>query len=91
MSDRFEELLVNPILVTLARQRGNIDCGSLDSLFVRYGNFTQLVVPIPKGHVSIALDRDADLSEWERRLTKLVATLTKVPGPVAHPDKTANA
>ena len=26
-SDRYEELLVNPTLLTLATQRGNIDCG----------------------------------------------------------------
>jgi hypothetical protein len=26
-SDRYEELLVNPTLLTLTRQRGEIDCG----------------------------------------------------------------
>jgi hypothetical protein len=31
-SDRYEELLVNPTLLTLARQRGGIDCGGLDYL-----------------------------------------------------------
>ena len=31
-SDRYEELLVNPALITLARQRGDIDCGGLDYL-----------------------------------------------------------
>jgi hypothetical protein len=36
-SDRYEELLVNPTLVTLARQRGEIDCGGLDYLVVAYG------------------------------------------------------
>jgi hypothetical protein len=28
-SDRFEELLVNPVLLLLTRQRGEIDCGGL--------------------------------------------------------------
>lgn len=28
-SDRYEELLVNPTLLTLTRQRGEIDCGGL--------------------------------------------------------------
>ena len=37
-SDRYEELLVNPTLLTLATQRGNIDCGGLKYLIVRYGN-----------------------------------------------------
>src|SRR5262249_62402532 len=33
-SDRYEELLVNPTLLTLATQRGNIDCGGLRYLIV---------------------------------------------------------
>lgn len=56
-SDRYEELLVNPALITLARQRGDIDCGGLDYLVVAYGNFFQLVLPIEGGHVSVAVER----------------------------------
>jgi hypothetical protein len=56
-SDRYEELLVNPALVTLARQRGDIDCGGLDYLVVAYGNFFQLVLPVDGGHVSVAIER----------------------------------
>ena len=56
-SDRYEELLVNPTLLTLARQRGEIDCGGLDYLVVAYGNFFQLVLPIDGGHVSVAIER----------------------------------
>jgi hypothetical protein len=59
-SDRFEELLVNPTLLTLARQRGEIDCGGLEFVVVGYGNFRQLVVPLDAGHVSIAFELDAD-------------------------------
>jgi hypothetical protein len=59
-SDRYEELLVNPALVTLARQRGDIDCGGLRYLVVGYGNFHQLVVPVPDGHVSVAFELSAD-------------------------------
>jgi len=59
-SDRYEELLVNPTLLTLARERGEIDCGGLRFLVVGYGNFHQLVVPISGGHVSIAFELDAD-------------------------------
>jgi hypothetical protein len=36
-SDRYEELLVNPTILTLTRQRGEIDCGGLDYVVVRYG------------------------------------------------------
>lgn len=59
-SDRYEELLVNPTLLKLARQRGEIDCGGLRFLIVGYGNFHQLVVPLEAGHVSIAFELDAD-------------------------------
>ncbi|NIR52059.1 hypothetical protein GWO43_25905 [candidate division KSB1 bacterium] len=33
-TDLYEELLVNPTLLKLASQRGNIDCGGLDYLLV---------------------------------------------------------
>ena len=59
-SDRYEELLVNPTVLTLTRQRGEIDCGGLDYVVVRYGNFFQLVAPIEGGHASVAFEPDAD-------------------------------
>lgn len=59
-SDRYEELLVNPILVKAASQRGNIDCGGLDYLLVRYGNFFQFVLPVPWGHISVCIEKSAD-------------------------------
>ena len=34
-SDRYEELLVNPTLLTLVRQRGDVDCGGAQ--FVVWG------------------------------------------------------
>ncbi|MEI8574058.1 hypothetical protein U737_12730 [Methylomonas sp. LW13] len=59
-SDRYEELLVNPTLLKLASQRGNIDCGGLEYLLVRYGNFFQFVCPISLGHISVRIEPDAD-------------------------------
>jgi hypothetical protein len=59
-SDRYEELLVNPAVLTLTRQRGDIDCGGLDYVVVRYGNFFQFVAPIEGGHASVAFEPDAD-------------------------------
>ena len=58
-SDRYEELLVNPTLLMIARQRGNIDCGGFEYLVVRYGNFFQIVHPIFEGHISIAVEATA--------------------------------
>ncbi len=59
-SDRYEELLVNPTVLTLTRQRGDIDCGGLDYVVIRYGNFFQFISPIERGHMSVAFEPDAD-------------------------------
>ena len=60
-SDRYEELLVNPVLLLLTRQRGEIDCGGLEYVIVRYGNFAQVVVSNPTGgHVSVAVSPGED-------------------------------
>src|SRR5271154_1360442 len=55
-SDRYEELFVNPTLLTLARQRGNLDCGGSRFVLVGYGNFHQLIMDLPNGHVSVCFE-----------------------------------
>jgi hypothetical protein len=55
-SDRYEELFVNPTLLTLVRQRGNLDCGGASFVLVRYGNFYQLVINLADGHVSVCFE-----------------------------------
>jgi hypothetical protein len=72
-SDRYEELLVNPTLLKLASQRGNIDCGGLRYVLVRYGNFFQFVLPACSGHVSVCIESDADPVEIGTRISALVA------------------
>jgi hypothetical protein len=59
-SDKYEELIVNPTLLTLTRQRGEIDCGGLEFVVIRYGNFYELVLPLPGGHLSVGLEPHAD-------------------------------
>jgi hypothetical protein len=59
-SDKYEELLVNPTLLKLATQRGNIDCGGMDHILIRYGNFYQLVWPESWGHVSVCIELSAN-------------------------------
>jgi hypothetical protein len=39
-SDHYEELLVNPAILTLAHKRGNIDCGGLEYVVVATGTST---------------------------------------------------
>ena len=57
-SDKYEELLVNPTLIKLASQRGNIDCGGLEYFIIRYGNFFVLLMPCKDGHVNIGIEPD---------------------------------
>ncbi|TMI91806.1 MAG: hypothetical protein E6H06_15900 [Bacteroidetes bacterium] len=57
-SDKYEELLVNPVLIKLASQRGNIDCGGLEYFIIRYGNFFVLLFPCKNGHVNIGVEPD---------------------------------
>ena len=59
-SDRYEELLVNPTLLTLVGQRGRIDCGGLEFVVIRYGNFFQVVRSLSDGHLSVAVEPDGD-------------------------------
>ena len=70
-SDFYEELLVNPTLLSIARQRGELDCGGLRHLIVAYGNFTQVILPAAEGHVSLALERDADAELAIRDIIRL--------------------
>jgi hypothetical protein len=59
-SDRYEERIVNPTLLTLVTQRGNIDCGGVRFVPIRYGNFFQLVHPVRGGHLSVAVEPDGN-------------------------------
>jgi len=72
-SDRYEELLVNPALLTLATQRGNIDCGGLRYLIIGYGHFHQLVVPRTGGHVSIAFELGANPADYLQAILAVMA------------------
>lgn len=59
-SDKYEELIANPVMLKAASQRGNIDCGGLEYLLIRYGNFFQFVLPVSWGHVSVCIEKVAD-------------------------------
>lgn len=57
-SDKYEELIVNPTLLKLVTQRGNIDCGGAPYVLIRYGHFFEFVKPLERGHVSIGIQPD---------------------------------
>lgn len=59
-SDKYEEILVNPTLLLLTKQRGDIDCGGRDWILIRYGEFFQFVQPVKGGHISICIAPRAD-------------------------------
>ena len=59
-SDKYEELIVNPTLLKLVTQRGNIDCGGANWVLIRYGNFYEIVIPVAAGHLSVGVELAAD-------------------------------
>lgn len=67
-TDKYEELLVNPVLLKLAEQRGNIDCGGVNFIIIGYGNFYQLIQHIENGHVSICLDLKSDATKLAKKI-----------------------
>lgn len=71
-SDKYEELIVNPTLITLLRQRGNIDCGGIRQIIIEYGNVIQFVQPIKDGHISVGF---APLTDYTRLLPKIAKIL----------------
>jgi hypothetical protein len=73
-SDRCEELIVNPTLLKLVVQRGEIDCGGVKFVVIRYGNFFQTVFPVPDGHVSVALEPTANPPDFVFRIREMLDT-----------------
>lgn len=71
-SDTYEELIVNPVLLKAATQRGEIDCGGLDYLTVNYGNFRQLVKSTDSGHWSICIENSADLNTLPNQIFSFI-------------------
>jgi hypothetical protein len=45
----------------------------LRHVIVGYGNFNQVVVPMPSGHVSVCVERDADAEHVARQVAELLS------------------
>jgi hypothetical protein len=60
-SDKYEELIVNPTLLKLVTQRGNIDCGGAKYVIIKYGSFYEFVMPLKNGHLSVGVEVNSDL------------------------------
>jgi len=59
-SDRYEELFVNPTVLKITNQRGNLDCGGTDFVLIKYGKFFQLIREINNGHISVCIAPTGD-------------------------------
>ena len=79
-SDKYEELIVNPTLLTLTRQRGDIDCGGLEFVIIRYGSFYELVLPLPGGHLSVGIESHANPLQLVPRLRTVAGVTTSGSG-----------
>lgn len=73
-SDKYEEIIVNPTLITLLQQRGEIDCGGMRYVIIRYGNFTQFVHPVRGGHISVAFEPDSNYSRVLPSIQRLLGS-----------------
>jgi len=71
-SDKYEELIVNPTLLKLVTQRGNIDCGGAQYVIIRYGSFYEFVMPLQNGHLSVGIESNADLVSIVEAIQSLV-------------------
>src|SRR5512142_2598582 len=62
-SDRYEEIIVNPTLLKMLSQRGNIDCGGCKYVIVRYGYFFAFIYPLLNGHVTVSFELSTKLDD----------------------------
>jgi hypothetical protein len=62
-TDRMEELVVNPVVLELARRRGDLDLGGIRYVVIRYGMQYQLLFPYEQGHLSVGVELAADVAE----------------------------
>ena len=76
-SDKYEELIVNPTLLKLVTQRGEIDCGGVKFVVIRYGNFFQTVFPVPDGHVGVGLETTANPPDFVWRIREILDRETR--------------
>ena len=71
-SDKYEELIVNPTLLKLVTQRGNIDCGGATYVIIRYGSFYEFVMPLKNGHLSVGIESNSNLMSIVEAIQNLV-------------------
>src|SRR5262249_15853945 len=73
-SDKYEELIVNPTLLDVVTQRGNIDCGGVEYVIIKFGSFFEFVMSIKNGHVSVGIEQHSNVMEVTGKIQNLVKT-----------------
>lgn len=73
-SDKYEELIVNPTLLKLIQQRGDIDCGGMEYVLIRYGSFFEFVQPVRGGHVSVGIEPRANVESVVQKIRNLTTS-----------------
>ncbi len=79
-TDRME-LIVNRVVLDLARRRGDLDLGGVRRMIIRYGKQYQLLVPIAGGHVSVGVELTADVERWPGRCRRRSLKARHAPAP----------
>ena len=69
-SDRFEESVVNPIILHLAVYRGNIDMDGTRYVAIRYGTMYELIFPYASGHLSVGVELSAEPTRVAEKIAK---------------------
>jgi hypothetical protein len=67
-SNFYEELLVNPTLLKLAGQRGDLDCGGLGYIAIGYGGFIEMIMRMKDGHISLGVSSKTRVGEFAKRM-----------------------
>jgi CubicO group peptidase (beta-lactamase class C family) len=76
--------VVNPTLIALARQRGELNCGGLRYVAVGYGGFVQFVAPMRGGHVSLGVSEARDCKQLAIEVAGVLRRHRRTPLPL-HP------
>jgi hypothetical protein len=67
-SNFYEELILNPSLLKLAGQRGDLDCGGLRFIAIGYGEFIEMIMRMKDGHISLGVSSKTQVDEFAAKM-----------------------
>jgi hypothetical protein len=82
--------VVNPVVLEITRRRGNLDLDGVRYVVIRYGLQYQVVFPYRKGHISIGVDLQADVTAVAAEVAKLIGQKIEA-RPASAPDAASGA